>query len=171
MNTGSLIIIFGILILVLGSLMLLNQNTSNTTNLIDGQIESTEDGVDETTESSSQETPVNTKGTTKTDSTESLMDKIDLPLQSGFITVRYTDNGFVPKTVIITQGSSVQFINDSNKAMLIRAVPAESYGAFSQTRSNGKGGIFTFGFHKPGTWSYGNLNNLDDTGIVLVIEQ
>ena len=80
--------------------------------------------------------------------------------------------GFKPFVLEINRGESVEFVNASNKAMVIRSYsdkPENTYPGFSQESAPlGKGGKFSFGFSIPGAWAYYNLNSENDLGVIIV---
>jgi plastocyanin len=86
--------------------------------------------------------------------------------------VEYTDMGFEPSVLIIKRGESVEFVNMSDKTMVIRSHdenPANFYPGFSQEGAPlGKGGRFYFAFTIPGTWLYYNLNGNKEQGAIIV---
>lgn len=89
--------------------------------------------------------------------------------------VKYTNNGFEPATLEVKRGESVEFLNQSDKAMVIRSRddnPENFYPGFSQEGGPlGRGGRFYFAFTIPGTWPYHNLNTITgtkDQGVIIV---
>ncbi|MSR78908.1 MAG: hypothetical protein EXS59_02060 [Candidatus Taylorbacteria bacterium] len=86
--------------------------------------------------------------------------------------VRYTSKGFEPSILEIKRGESVEFVNLSDKAMVIKShdeTPVNFYPGFSQESGPlGKGGKFYFAFTLPGTWFYYNLNGNKEQGIIIV---
>ncbi len=86
--------------------------------------------------------------------------------------VRYTSKGFEPSILEINRGESVEFVNQSDKAMVIKShdeTPENFYPGFSQESGPlGKGGKFYFAFTLPGTWFYYNLNGNKEQGIIIV---
>ncbi len=86
--------------------------------------------------------------------------------------VRYTSKGFVPFVLEIKKGESVEFLNESDKAMVIRShdnKPENFYPGFSQESGPlGKGGKFYFAFTRTGAWSYYNLNGNKEEGVIIV---
>ena len=86
--------------------------------------------------------------------------------------VQLTGKGFSPFILEIKRGESVEFLNSSDKTMVIRSYenkPENTYPGFAQTGEPlGKGGKFFFGFTTPGAWAYYNLNSPNDTGVIIV---
>ncbi len=86
--------------------------------------------------------------------------------------VRYTASGFQPFTLTVPHGQSVEFLNQSNKAMIIHSVeqPIESYypGFEQGGKPLGYGGKFYFTFTTPGVWAYQNLDGGSDRGVIIV---
>ncbi|MCR4311226.1 MAG: hypothetical protein NUV54_01495 [Candidatus Taylorbacteria bacterium] len=111
--------------------------------------------------------PVTKKAVTETTKTTTTI----TPKPSGTI-VRYTDKGFEPAILEVKRGESVEFINESDKAMVIRSHdenPENFYPGFSQESGPlGKGGRFYFAFTLPGTWLYYNLNGNKEQGAIIV---
>lgn len=90
--------------------------------------------------------------------------------------VELTDKGFVPLTLEIKRGESVEFINSSSKAMVIHGStdkPESIYPGFSQESGPlGRGGKFYFAFTTAGAWPYvnlvGSVANAKDVGVIIV---
>ncbi|MDO8590851.1 MAG: hypothetical protein Q7R65_02635, partial [bacterium] len=90
--------------------------------------------------------------------------------------VELTAEGFVPSSLEIKRGESIEFLNSSDMAMVIHtndASPESTYPGFSQeSEPLGKGGKFFFAFTTPGVWPYYNLNtNLNGPkyqGVIIV---
>src|SRR3989338_3528006 len=86
--------------------------------------------------------------------------------------VEYTATGFNPSVLIIKQGKSVEYVNKSDKAMVIRSHdgnPENFYPGFSQEGGQlGRGGKFYFAFTIRGTWLYYNLNGNKEQGAIVV---
>lgn len=86
--------------------------------------------------------------------------------------VEYTSQGFRPFILEIKRGESVEFLNSSDKAMVIRSHdnnPENFYPGFSQEGGPlGRGGKFFFTFTLPGAWSYYNLNGNKEEGVIIV---
>jgi len=92
------------------------------------------------------------------------------------IVVSYTNDGFRPIVLTVTQGTSVLFRNDSNRALRITSDTYEnlskiSYRGFEQSRSIKKGETFNFTFNDKGIWAYKNLNEPAHVGIIVVNEK
>lgn len=86
--------------------------------------------------------------------------------------VELTSQGFKPFILQVKKGESVEFLNSSDKAMVIRShdqKPENFYPGFSQESGPlGKGGRFYFTFTTVGDWSYYNLNSKNDEGVIIV---
>lgn len=86
--------------------------------------------------------------------------------------VELTSTGFKPFILQVKKGESVEFLNSSDKAMVIRShdnKPENFYPGFSQESGPlGKGGRFYFAFTTAGDWSYYNLNTKQDEGVISV---
>lgn len=73
------------------------------------------------------------------------------------ITVRYTDNGFIPATLEVPVGTMVQFINESNDVMWVASDDHpghEILSTFDQFGPAEKNGSYAYTFDKPGNWAY-----------------
>ncbi|MBI4094409.1 MAG: hypothetical protein HY436_01225 [Candidatus Liptonbacteria bacterium] len=93
------------------------------------------------------------------------------PADSNRFRVRYTDNGFVPKTLTIPSGSRVEFFNDSSRQMWVASdvhPTHEILAAFDQLGTAGRGVVYAFTFDKKGTWAYHNHVRAQDTGTIIV---
>ncbi len=101
------------------------------------------------------------------------------------VAVTYTDSGFSPKTVSISVGDTVKFVNKSGKPMWVASASHPSHtvydgtnlsahcaaGAtpsFDQCKSVAKGLSYIFTFTKAGTWAYHNHSISSDFGSVVV---
>lgn len=85
--------------------------------------------------------------------------------------VRYTDNGFSPDNIMIKNGQSVTFMNESSRNMWIASAPHpvhNDYPGFDQKMGVPAGQGYTFTFEKLGAWRYHNHLNPSDTGLVTV---
>ena len=85
--------------------------------------------------------------------------------------VTYSSNGFTPKTLTVTVGTEVTFINTSSDSMWVASNPHPihaDYSGFDARRSYGTGESYTFTFTKKGTWGYHNHRDPGDTGTVVV---
>lgn len=86
-------------------------------------------------------------------------------------TVGYTDNGFVPNTVTVLVGTTVQFANQSSTGMWVASAVHPTHQllpGFDQLQSVARGGVYDYTFTKVGTWKYHNHVNATDTGTVVV---
>jgi plastocyanin len=109
---------------------------------------------------------------------------IPTPTPAPFIaTVYYDENyNFVPETITIVQGGTVQFENMSAKPMWIGSnnhpyhdrYPVKSAtdclgSSFDQCKSVGKGGTWSYTFSELGEWRYHNHARSIDEGKVIVV--
>lgn len=93
------------------------------------------------------------------------------PADGETVTVTYTNDGFSPSTITITQGDTVRFINDSNRGFH----PASNdhpnhtiYPGFDANDEIDPGGSYSFTFDRVGTWGYHNHELEGHTGTVVV---
>jgi plastocyanin len=97
-------------------------------------------------------------------------------------TVYYDGSGFVPETVTIVQGGTVQFENVSDRPMWVGSnnhpdhsrYPVKSAtdclgSSFDQCKSVGKGGTWSYTFSELGDWRYHNHVRSVDEGKVIVL--
>ena len=103
------------------------------------------------------------------------------------MTVTYTDNGFSPAEVTITEGQSVTWVNQSSEKMWIASGPHPSHTGYDKTSRSAhcateyageipfdecaniaSGENYTFTFIKAGTWKYHNHSNEDQFGTIVV---
>ena len=169
MNTNTIISIVVVLaLLIVGGLFLfsnnndegINETPSTATGMpIIGGNDTAETQINEETNSNSQSTP---------------------PAQTP--TVTYTDTGFNPKSVTITKGQSVTFINQSGGEMWVASAMHPSHTEYAgMTRQEhcpdtagtafdqcGAGSSYTFSFEKSGSWNYHNHLRASDFGTVIV---
>lgn len=95
--------------------------------------------------------------------------------QGGVTVVSYTSKGFAPFVTEITVGETVRFTNNrSDKALRIVSTSPENsdlfYPGFSSSKSIAKGQSFDLPFTKVGAWSYTNLNDDTQQGVIIVTE-
>ncbi len=96
--------------------------------------------------------------------------------------VIYTDNGYLPNTLIIEKGKTVTFKNQSSKPMWTASDLHPSHRVYAGTDlqehcpdTEGRafdqcvaGDIYEFTFNKTGTWKYHNHLNAAHTGTIIV---
>lgn len=98
-------------------------------------------------------------------------------------TVRYTENGFEPKSITIKKGETVRFLNESDRDMWVGSAmhPTHSVypekteddclgSSFDQCKAESKGSVFDFAFREVGTWGYHNHMQAGHFGSVTVTE-
>lgn len=81
------------------------------------------------------------------------------------VVIKYTDNGFVPQNITVTQGTRVRFLNDSHAAfwpasgvhpthsLYPEKEPTDCLGSsFDACQDLAPGEYFDFTFYYPGTW-------------------
>lgn len=88
--------------------------------------------------------------------------------------VTYTDGGFGPSAVTVTQGTTVAFVNESSRSMWVASAVHPTHQllpGFDQLTSVAKGGTYEYTFSKVGTWKYHNHMNPADTGSIVVTAQ
>ena len=95
-----------------------------------------------------------------------------LPLltKEGVYLLYYRDDGFYPKKLTLKLGTSVRFINLSNRTMRVfsseRIDP--KFTVLNQSQSVGKGGTYNFTFVSRGDWGFYNQTTPQDAGVVTV---
>lgn len=107
---------------------------------------------------------------------------VDTETSEDIKTVIYTENGFDPETITITQGETVRFVNESDNQMWVASDEHPTHTQYAGTtlsehcKANtntgfdqcGDGDTFTFTFDKSGTWNYHNHLFSTDQGSVIV---
>lgn len=86
--------------------------------------------------------------------------------------VTYTDSGFGPASITITQGAAVTFVNESSRSMWVASAVHPTHQllpGFDQLTSVARNGTYEYTFTKVGTWKYHNHMNPADTGSVVVV--
>lgn len=84
--------------------------------------------------------------------------------------IKYTDNGFDPKTITVKAGSPVTFVNESSKQMWVASNPHPVHTdltGFDMKKGVAQGGTYTFTFTKAGNWGFHDHLNPSDTGVVV----
>ncbi len=119
---------------------------------------------------STSETSTKTQSTKTTTNVTKSGTSLPTMTKEGYYLISYTDKGFIPKTLEISAGKSVRFVNNASKAMRIFADDKTSslYNEMNQSKTVGRGGIYDFTFVSAGTWAYHNENNPLDKGVVVV---
>ncbi|MBI5369712.1 hypothetical protein HZA85_00770 [Candidatus Uhrbacteria bacterium] len=101
-------------------------------------------------------------------------------------TVAYTEQGFSPKSIAVTLGTSVTFVNQSSGGMWVASAahpthivysgtslsqhcPDTTSSAFDACAAVASGDSFSFTFNKEGAWKYHNHMDASQTGVVIVI--
>lgn len=95
-----------------------------------------------------------------------------MPGMTDMTQVRYTDEGFLPKTIEVSAGTMVEFVNESGKQMWVASdvhPGHEQLPTFDQFNSSAPGTSYNYLFDKPGTWSYHDHLNPEDEGTVTVL--
>lgn len=99
--------------------------------------------------------------------------------------IRYTDNGFEPASIEVTQGVTVTFKNDSSRAMWPASAKHPTHTVYSGTSlaehcgggaassfdsctALGSGAAYSFTFDKAGEWAYHNHVNAQHVGKITV---
>tara|TARA_B100000745_G_scaffold300564_1_gene255321 strand:- start:7977 stop:8738 length:762 start_codon:yes stop_codon:yes gene_type:complete len=89
------------------------------------------------------------------------------------VTVRYTDQGFLPKRVEIQVGDTVKFINESSRPMWVASDvhPAHTIlPTFDQFTTSAYGESYFYTFQEAGEWRYHDHVNANELGTVMVSE-
>src|SRR3989344_1416653 len=87
------------------------------------------------------------------------------------LTIKYTDNGYVPKSVEISAGTKVTFVNESSRLMWTASSPHPTHTdlpSFDSKQGTAMGQNYVFTFTQKGTWSYHNHIKASDTGTITV---
>lgn len=75
------------------------------------------------------------------------------------VSVAFTDNGFVPKSLTIKVGTTVRFTNESSGQMYVASNPHPTHTllpGFDELTAVDKNGFYDYQFVKVGTWGYHN---------------
>ena len=87
------------------------------------------------------------------------------------VVVTFTDSGFSPKSVTVSSGSTVAFMNESTGGMWVASDVHPTHQllpGFDAQKSVAKGGSYEYTFTKVGTWTYHNHVAPTQTGTVVV---
>lgn len=105
------------------------------------------------------------------------------------VKVKYTDQGFVPKTVTVTVGTTVAWSSPSGRPMWVASDPhpshtdlkgfdekgvitkAKTASPFVGTAYAHGTGVYEYTFMKVGSWKYHNHVNPQDRGTVIVTKK
>lgn len=85
--------------------------------------------------------------------------------------VRYTNDGFSPKSLTVAVGTMVEFVNESARPMWVASNEHPEHAllpTFDQFETVDTGGTYTYVFDKPGTWSYHDHINPSLEGVIIV---
>lgn len=85
--------------------------------------------------------------------------------------VRYTNEGFEPKTLEISVGTKVTFINETTSGMWTASAPHPAHTnlpGFDALRNMNKGESYSYTFTKAGTWAYHNHTSAGKFGKIIV---
>lgn len=169
-STNSIIMILVGIIVIMGGYLFFNKS-SNTNSVSSSTPEATTTTVTTTTNPP----PKNPTQSTSAPKTISPAPKVASPTMTkdGLYVIYYTNGGFSPKTLQLSKGRGVRFINNSDKAMRIFADQKNDniYGALNQSKTVGRGATYDFVFNEAGNWAYHNENNQSDRGTVVVTEK
>lgn len=131
-------------------------------------------GDSEVIDSSNQEvigagvtTPVSNKTSNQTSDAVTSLRTID---SDGAYLVYYTDDGFVPETLQVRQGTTVRFVNNSERSMRIFSDVQNNvmFDELNQNKTVGEGGTYEFMFTRKGIWFYENYNKKTDKANIVV---
>lgn len=87
------------------------------------------------------------------------------------VLVTYTDEGFSPSAVTVSQGTKVVFVNESSGSMWVGSDPHPVHTdlpAFDQLEGSGPGTSYEFTFREAGEWEYHNHLRPAHGGAVIV---
>jgi plastocyanin len=86
-------------------------------------------------------------------------------------TIRYTDQGFTPERLVVEEGTTVTFVNESSGRMWVASAmhpTHEILPAFDQLTAVATGADYEFTFDQAGTWNFHNHVAANHTGTVVV---
>jgi len=86
-------------------------------------------------------------------------------------TVTYTDSGFSPSNLVVKNGQSVTFKNESSEGMWVASAPHPThtdYPEFDAKKVYNQGEVYSFTFLKTGTWKFHNHLKPSDIGAITV---
>lgn len=96
------------------------------------------------------------------------------PLETKEVVVSYSNSGFSPFSVIISQGDEIIFINNSSAAMRVTSDTHphdRDYPELRQAQSVGRGEKYVFTVTRVGAWGYHNENNISHSGTIIIKPQ
>jgi plastocyanin len=181
MNINYLIGIVVAVVVIMGGLMLLNRDDTDTS--IESDDDSTsmevpasgEENVDEMVEDNEGDSMVEDENMEKDD--VDAMEESDI----GPVTINYTSDGFSPSTVTINSGDTVIWKNQSDRNMWVASAvhpthtiyPEQSEGqclgsAFDACEATPKDSVYEFTFNETGSWKYHNHTRSAHIGTVVV---
>lgn len=182
MSNQKIVIIIGIIILVVigwwsfgssNQMIDENTNTENEENVIPNtntgtQIPNTSAGTNtNVTANPNAIAPVPTE-----DSTASNNNGETTPATNGpEMHVRYTNIGFLPKSLTVEEGTTVTFTNESTGGMWVASDNHPSHSIlpdFNQNEVVSAGGTYSYTFTKAGQWGFHNHMRPEHEGIILV---
>lgn len=92
--------------------------------------------------------------------------------KKGAVVVVYTDKGFAPEEIEVKQGSTVRFVNLSDKGMRVASsfgVVPNPYPLLNQESTIKRGESYFFIWSDIGKWDYYNSNEPKDKGVIVVV--
>lgn len=166
MKTSYLLTGLVIVVLVVGGVLLLSGNKSNTAPVVTQQATSTQ-----------------VQASTSVQSNTS--NSVSQPAAPKTVTVTYNRSSFSPSTVTINRGDTVTFVDSSSDPMLVASNVHPSHTQYDGTammehcapgyagpapfdECKASTGNFSFTFTKVGTWSFHNHLNAGATGKIVV---
>ncbi|HLC94471.1 MAG TPA: hypothetical protein VJH96_02800 [Patescibacteria group bacterium] len=109
------------------------------------------------------------------ESTDSTTEQTGVVAENGIIQekviIKYTDQGFEPKSLTVKVGTPVTFTNMSAKSMWVASAPHPAHTdlpGFDALKAMGKGESYTFTFSALGTWKYHDHMSPSDFGSIVV---
>lgn len=181
MNTQKLVIIIGVLILVIigwwsfgGDNQMIDENTNEETQ--ENVSTNTNTGTKAPNTSSNTNTNVtanpNAIAPVPTGNTSTEANSTDTQAEAGpEVFVRYTNIGFLPKTITIEEGTTVTFTNESTGGLWVASDNHPSHSilpGFDQKETVSAGGTYSYTFTKAGAWGFHNHMRPEHEGIVFV---
>ncbi len=86
------------------------------------------------------------------------------------VEVKFTDNGYEPKTLTVKKGTTVTFVNKSTKTMWVASAPHPTHTDYPEFDQGQNADTYEFTFDKVGSWKFHNHSPFQAGGVVNVTE-